>query len=119
MPSGDLLLSSPIASAVARCDRKRLQSRGWKTKFSREDRAELEELYQASNFSLHRVRKVIKTVKQLLQKSNIAAPSHLPISAAGSQDLMGEPYSAYGFNLETSEPSTSFSLLQTSAIAVR
>ena len=57
--------------------------------------------------------------KQALQKANIAAPSHSPISAAGSQDLACAPYSAYGFNFETSEPSTSFSPWQTNVIAVR
>ena len=73
-----------------------MQPRAWKTKISREDRAELEGLYH-SHFSIKRVNKVIRHVKQVLQKSDIAAPSHSPISAAGSQDLVGAHYSAYGF----------------------
>ena len=101
-----------------------MQSRAWKTKMSGNDRAELMDLYQRHNkngscFSIRHVGNVIMKVKQALQKANIAAPSHSPISAAGSQDLTCAPYSAYGFNFETSEPSTSFSPWQTNVIAVR
>ena len=50
-----------------------MQSRAKKDKCTPEDRAKLEVLCLISDFSIHCVNVVIKTTKQVLEKSKIAA----------------------------------------------